>query len=263
MIVRLFRLALILPILAIAPSVAAEPSTRHRTEYRISLLGFPVADAVFNTIFDGERYRIEGRLQSFGLADVLERTRGTAIISGSMGEDFIRTRNYRISYSSGSKIKSTAIDFRDGNVVDTRNQPPVNRREPWVPLQEEHLKGVIDPISALIVPGNGQPPEAICNRTLSVYDGGMRADLALHFKGVHRFQAKGFNGDAVVCDVRFVPVAGYQKGKRSIEFLEDSRDMEIWLAPAGGSQIYAPVFARIPTRIGRLTVEARRYESLR
>ena len=45
---------------------------------------------------------------------------------------------------------------------------------------------------------------------MKVYDGELRADLGLKLSE-NAPADRGYEGEAVVCDVRFVPVAGYRR----------------------------------------------------
>ena len=63
--------------------------------------------------------------------------------------------------------------------------------------------------SLLRVPGNGSllAPEA-CQRTLPVFDGRLRYDLALAYKRMDKVKAeKGYAGPVLVCSVDFSPIA--------------------------------------------------------
>lgn len=79
-------------------------------------------------------------------------------------------------------------------------------------------------------------------------------------KGRWPFLTKGFKGaDTLVCGVRYVPKSGYKKGRKDIDYLRNSKAMEIWFAKAEAVDVYAPVYVKILTEYGMLTISAVRF----
>ena len=66
-------------------------------------------------------------------------------------------------------------------------------------------------------------------------------------------------GPAMTCSIRFVPVSGYRQGKKQIEYLKKSRNMQATFAPLGETGYYAPVIAKVGTQIGTVTIRAARF----
>jgi urease beta subunit len=232
------------------------PSTLHaesyRSSYSVTFLGIPIASSSFVSSFEEDRFDIEGTLQSTGIASIFDDVKGKVTVSGRFAKDRTEALSFRLDYTADGKAKSTAIRFEDGNVVSTENVPPLKKRSKrWVPLSEDDLRTVLDPISATLVRASG--PDDVCNRTVKVYDGEMRVDIRL----VPDETASGSSMEgAVTCAVRFEPVAGYRKGKKAIEFLRKEARIVVSLAPVGDHGVYAPVYASVGTRYGPVTVEA-------
>lgn len=238
----------------LAGSVAASADAGSgATTYSIRYLGLSIARAEFTTTMDGRDYTISGKLRSAGLAEVFDSTRGTATVRGTVESDRLQAKSYVISYKSGKKASRTEIDFRGGDVIATRNRPkPKPHGKGWIDLAQGDLQAVLDPVSSLIVPA-GTP---VCPRTVPIYDGETRADLELTPAGRQPFSTHGFRGEAIACSVRFVPKAGYRKGNDAIAYLKDAKGIEVWYARPAGAKVFAPVYARVPTRIGSVTVWA-------
>jgi hypothetical protein len=55
-----------------------------------------------------------------------------------------------------------------------------------------------------------------------------------------------------------VPKSGYREGRADIEYLK-SISMEVWFAKAENMDLYAPVYARIPTKVGPVYITATKY----
>ena len=243
-------------IAAVTAGVAGAAEVEHVTDYSIRLAGFPVATASFRSEFDGRRYTISGRMDSAGLADILSSTHGTTTVSGTLSDGKLRASRYSMSYRSGKRARAIDVTFRNGNVASASIRPE-RRRSPenWVPVRAGDMRSVIDPISGLIIPAT----KNVCSKTLPIFDGESRMDIRLVDKGTRPFSTKGFDGEVKVCGVRFVPKAGYRKGRRDVEYLRKLTTMEIWFAKADPVDVYAPVFVRIPTSLGPVTVSATRF----
>lgn len=232
-----------------------------RSEYAVSLYGLVLARSSFTSTITRDAYDISGSLSSAGIAAIFDDTTGTTVTKGRFGRGGVLPQSYSVNYTSGAKKKATQISF-DGGMANASNTPPVNtRRAGWVPVSAEQLRAVADPISATLVPAAS--PGEVCSRTIRVYDGAMRADLRLSPAGAGRLSIPGYEGDTVRCSARFVPIAGYRKGHRSIEYLRNSSGISIAFAPVGATGIYAPVEASVGTKIGTIMVRARRFETVK
>ena len=235
------------------PSLSAE--IEHRTDYSIRLSGLPVATASFRSAFRGNRYVISGNLHSAGLADIFASTKGTTSVSGIVSRDRLRATSYSVTYQSGKRGRAIDVTFRNGNVVNASMVPARRKPANWVPVSNADMRSVLDPISGLIIPAGSR----VCPKTLPIFDGESRLDLKLTSKGTRPYSTKGFEGEAIVCGIRFIPKSGYRKGRDDVEYLRRLKTMEIWFAKAEGANVYAPVYVQIPTKLGPVTVSATRF----
>ena len=129
-----------------------------------------------------------------------------------------------------------------------------------MPVTEAHRKGVIDPMSAALMPvaGKGEvlAPEA-CKRKLAIFDGRQRVDIDLVYKRMDQVKAdKGYQGPVVVCTVLYNPVAGHRPERDAIKYLIAQRDMEMWLAPIDGTRVLVPFRFSVPTPFGLGVLQA-------
>ncbi|PWL19607.1 DUF3108 domain-containing protein [Falsochrobactrum shanghaiense] len=232
----------------------------YRTEYEISIFGLSIARSAMETRVKGAAYAVNGRFMTSGLARIFDDTDGTVHVDGRSVAGKVKPSNFDLAYKHGRKNKSTKIRFANGNVMTAENVPPVKKRDPWVEVAADDLLDVGDPISALIIPAEDRA--SVCNRTLRVFDGQTRADIKLSFNGTESFTTRGFTGETVICSARFVPVAGYQQGKKAIDYLSKRSKITILFATLGDSGIYAPVEARIGTQLGTLKIVATRFEKM-
>ncbi len=238
--------------LAVETGTAFAASKTQQTEYNIAIAGIPVARAVFNTKLEKTRYAITGSVNTAGLADLIADIRAKTSVHGAFQHDSLRARKYELIYTSGKRTRTYTVNFSGSRVSSTSISPEPKRPEGWVPVTSRQLSQVLDPISGLIFPEGRK----VCPRSLPIFDGETRMDLVLSPKGTRSFKAKGYEGDVLVCSVRFVPKAGYRKGRKDIEYLRNSSKMEIWFGNAGELGLVAPVYVSIPTQIGMLTISA-------
>lgn len=234
-----------------APAATTESFSAH---YSVTLYGMQIARMSFESEFNTDTFNIDGSVSSSGIARVFDRTRGTTSVSGAIGPNGLSPQRYEVSYTSGRKQQRTTIQFGRGGVESTVNEPAPRRRgNDWVAIADGHLRAVMDPITSTLV--RASDPQSVCNRSINVFDGEMVATLALSHASTG--PAMGF-ADAVTCNARFVPVAGYRKGRADIEFMKNESRISITFARLGAMDIYTPVDATIGTRIGTVRVRAER-----
>lgn len=242
-----------LSLASLSPAVAAE--ARHDSEYSINLGLLPIARANFSTRMEGSTYSISGSFSSAGIASVLKDISGKTAVSGAKRGNRMQANEYSLVYKDGKRTRTYDVQYRNGNVTSTTVKPePKARPDNWVDVKDRDLRSVLDPISGLLFPIGGR----ICPSRLPIYDGESRLDLVLSSGGTKPFATNGFTGDAIVCNARYVPKSGFRKGRKDIEYLK-SISMEIWFAKASNMDVYAPVYARIPTKVGQVYITATKY----
>ncbi len=230
----------------------------HHTEYRVSLGILTIARAAFLTqIEDDKSYKVSGDISSAGLADLVTNISAKTSVDGVVRGDRLQASRYFLYYKSGKRARTYEVRYNNGNIVSTTVKPPRRLPDKWVGVPAGDLHAVLDPVSGLIFPADTD----VCAQKLPIYDGEMRMDLVLSPKGSEDFSTDGFSGKATVCSVRFVPRSGYKKGRSDIDYLSKSNRMEIWFAKADAANVYAPVYVRIPTQYGPVTITAVKYSA--
>jgi hypothetical protein len=253
------KLLTVLPVVVLPAMPARAAETQEFTGvYHISIYGLPIAESRFSSRLSEDEFRIEGTLRSAGLARIFDRTDGKTSVAGNFGSTSVSPARFALNYQSGDKAGSTEIGFENGRVVTVSVKPEHEHKGPnWVPLDPVQLAGVTDPLTATMV--KAESLSSVCNRTLRVFDGEMRADIELSYLRVRPFSTEGFRGDVVDCNARFVPVAGYRKTNSSMRYLQTESRIVISFAPLGDHDVYAPVKAEVSTKIGTVRVYASRF----
>lgn len=241
---------------------ALEGPRQFRVDYSISILGLNIGKSSFRSTISGDTFSVDGTIQSSGIARLFDSTKGTTSVTGRFEGEEPRPESFLLSYTSGKKKQRTAIAFAEGSVTSTRNEPPNKPpRGKWVALAQGDLRSTTDPISGTMV--RAASLDDVCNRTLKIYDGEMRADLKLAFAGKTKAEAQGYKGAAVTCSAKFIPVSGYRADRDAIQFLKNKSRIRITFAPLGDTSVYAPIHASASTEIGTVTIAARRFEEVR
>ena len=262
---RLLTMAL-LSAASLMSGTAFAADSGYRTEYGIYIFGMTIARSEMTTRITDTSYALDGKFHSSGIAKIFDSTKGSININGTMLKQgsaaTVQPVSYLTTYRSGKKHKRTSINFKNGSVSGYDNQPPINKVAPWAELGANDLKAVFDPISSMMI--TSPSAAAVCNRTLQIFDGQTRAQIRLSPAGTERFSIKGFDGTAITCNARFVPVSGYEKDKKSVRYLADKSKITISFASLNtdnqGAGIYAPVAASVGTQIGTVKVRATRFE---
>lgn len=235
--------------LMITASTQAARTETFQAEYLVSIFGITIARSSFTSTLTNTAYEVTGRISSSGLAAIFDDTNGTVEASGRLGETKVSPRFYELDYTSGKKKQRTTVRLENGDVVATENAPPPKpRRHGWVPVEAAHLLDVVDPLTATLV--QAETLDDVCNRSARIYDGEMRADLALTFLRKAPAAVGDFKGESVTCAIRFTPVSGYRKGSKTIEYLAAGNEMEVTFARMGDTSFFVPLRGHVETRIG-------------
>lgn len=230
-------------------------------DYDISLIGFPIGQATLAGNADPGTYRLELNAKLTGLASIIRGGQGTAIATGGGLPGRVVPSSYQLNVTGGGQVLTMRMGLAGGNVGAITIDPPFEPRPDRVPVLDAHKRGVLDPVSAFLMPVPGRAPvldAASCNRTLPVFDGGGRFDVSLRFKETTTLKIKGYDGPALLCDVRYTPISGHRAERKSVQFMAENRDIQVLLIPVGGSRIVIPARIMLRTMIGMLAIDARR-----
>jgi hypothetical protein len=237
------------------------PGRPFDVDYRLRLAGFPIGNAALKGGVGGGQYRVDLDARLTGLAGWVTGISGSGQSQGAAAGRRVVPSVYSVDIPASDHPVAVRVGLIGGNVVNASLTPPLQERPDRVPVQEAHKKGVVDPIGALLMlhpgPGPVLDPGA-CNRTLPVFDGSGRFDVKLSYSATKPIKLPGYDGPAIVCAARYVPIAGHRE-RPSVVFMRENRDMEAWLVPVAGTRALVPVRIAVATKIGRLVIEARRF----
>jgi hypothetical protein len=247
------------------PCGSARAQSTLTARYRLSLAGVEIGGGDWIVDIDKDRYTARSIGQLSGMWRVLLGPDISATTRGTASQGRLAPTSYVANFSSDDTVDDVRMMLRDGVVSEVEAKPPIPASPDRVPVTAADLRGAIDPLTAglMPVPGTGDVlAPAACQRTLPIFDGTHRFDMALSFKRMDMITAEsGYQGPGVVCGMTYRPVAGYNSGAFRVSYLEKARDMEIWLAPIAGTRLLAMFRISIPTMLGIAVLGATRFES--
>lgn len=246
--------------LALAAAVVPAHAASLRAEYGITLEGLSIGQAVIEGSFQDARYDLKVTGQLTGLIGALSGgVQGGAVARGAIAGNRLVSSGFSASAHSSSSARTVQVALAGGNVTKVEIEPPFELRPDRIPLTETHHHGVIDPLSGLLaVVGSQAKPldPAACNRTVPVFDGSQRFNVVGTFADTRLVSRPGFTGNVLVCQLRYVPIAGHRPEREAVKFMSQNRDIQVWLAAVEGTRVLVPYRVSIRTLIGTSVVEA-------
>jgi hypothetical protein len=234
--------------------------------YTISFARIPVGEITATAVFGQHEYAISARARAGGvLKALLVDGEASFTTQGTIKDDHPVPTTFTSKIVSSAESSDMTMTLDEGGNVNelTATPPPSPDR---VPVTISNRQAVIDPLSALLFPATvaGEVlSEQACRRTLPIFDGHHRYDLKLGFKRMDKMTAeKGYSGPVVVCSVSYEPIAGHRANIPLVKYLSECREMEIALAPIGGTRLLAPFRLSIVSTLANLMIEANRFETI-
>ncbi|MHB2168509.1 DUF3108 domain-containing protein [Alsobacter sp. R-9] len=234
--------------------------------YDLSLAGLPIGTATLGGTVNRDNYKIDVRAKMTGLAGMITGGRGAGSSSGGTAGGRPVPSSYALVSTGSNGTYSVRMALASGTVAALEIKPPLDEKIDRVPLQDQHKRNVVDPVSALLMPVARSGPlldPASCNRTIPVFDGAGRFDVELTYASRETIDIPGYKGPVIVCAARYTPIAGHRTNRKSTQFMADNRDMETWLAPVDNARMLVPVKISVKTMVGTTVIEANKFSTTR
>ena len=238
---------------------AAQDVRSVKAHYDVSFAGVSIGDFKFNSEIDGRRYTIDSATNVKLLLGAFNWT-SQSVTRGVVGEAVV-PEAFDFKYRSSRKNARTAVRFVRGDVASIDSHPPVKPSRKRVPLRPEHLKNVMDPMSAIMAMTRGAKRNP-CQGSFDVFEGRVRFKLSLEPKGKRAIAERGNSGQPRVgylCRIRFTPIAGHKRDK-TIEQMARNNDIEVVLRPVPKADLFVPYLITVPTGYGTVAITSRQVE---
>lgn len=242
-----------------ASTARAEPwPSRVEATYRIAFGGFDIGKFAFQADISGSSYTAQGDARISALLGAF-KWQGATRSSGQMQGLAVRPGGYNFDFHGTGKDGSIKLGFQDGKVTSISALPVKPPSPGSIPVHEQHLAGVLDPLSAVLAvsrTSNSNP----CGRKVAIFDGKQRFDLTLTFlrqQAVAEARPSGQPGVAFVCRVRYQPIAGHRMSEET-RHMAQNEGIEVALRPVPSAGIFVPHTITIPTAAGTATLISER-----
>ncbi len=255
----------LLPCIALLASLmaGARADTRLDAHYAIKVARITVGKSEMLVTIGDAAFTSAASGQASGMLRILASGEGALRTTGAVVDGALVPASFILTTTSDKERDAVKMTIDGGNVKDLTAQTSAPAEE-RVPVTEADRKGIVDPLTALLIraeaTGDVVAADA-CKRTLPIFDGRRRFDLALSFKRIEAVKATGYAGPAVVCAVALRPIAGHRRDSKLLKYLTDGRDIELVFAPIAGTRLLAPFRLSIISMLGNIVVEATAFET--
>lgn len=249
-------------LLCLPPGASADNEwpSKVTASYKISFNGFDIGNFQFESHVNSRSYDLSSQAELSVLFGAYT-WKGAIKSSGTIVGEGPKPGAYSYQYKANSKTGSVDMTFSDGRVANTTLVPPSHPSKNSVPLQEQHLRNVFDPMSAVMALTRGRTTDP-CGQKIAIFDGKQRFDLALSFRRQVRVSESVPSGQpdiGYVCRVQYIPIAGHKKEEKSQLVAGDS-GIEVTFRPIPSANVLIPYQITIPTILGSAVITAQRTE---
>lgn len=244
-------------LLTFGAAAASEPWPHEvHALYKVRFNGFEIGSFEFSSTVQAQTYTLSGNAQLSALLGALS-WKGETRTAGTLASNAPRPAGYTFDFNGLGKNGSIRMNFAGDNVANVSHAPPLPPQTDTVPVRDVHLKGVLDPLSAVMAlartPNIGADP---CKRKLSIFDGKQRFDLVLSFVREERIVEAKPSGQpdmALVCRVQYFPVAGHKLNDET-QHMATTSGIEVALRPVPSANLFVPHQITVPTMAGSATL---------
>ena len=248
--------------IAACAAAPAHAQAQFDARYTLTMSGMTLGKLSWRAELGTTDYTLSASGAVSGFLSLLIRGEGNVTVKGQMKDGQPRPLSFVSAVVREDEKVNVQIAFDGSRVRDLKvEEPPLESDR--VPIEPAHKIGVIDPLSALLIPGGADPmAREGCERTLPMFDGRRRYDIALSYKRTDIIKSEGGKQSMVlVCAIRFTPFSGHRSSSPLIKFLSEGRDIEVWLAPVTGTHILAPVRLAVSSLIGNMVLQANEFQT--
>ncbi len=250
--------------LLLSPTVASAGGERVNAVYRISFNGLDLGQFVFQSSSHKKKYVLSGNARISALLGAFS-WRSTTRSTGQITRVGFKPDHYAFNFKSNKKRGGVNMRFNGNSVSQVLSRPPIKKSRRRVPLKQRHLKGVLDPMSAILALTNSKNGtisgvNPCANKPLRVFDGKQRFNLKLSFKRIEPLSNRSNNNQpniAYVCRIKYVPISGHKMNDET-KFMSGTNDIEVWLRPVPRAKMFIPYYVAIPTMFGTASLTSNR-----
>ncbi|MEM8743269.1 MAG: DUF3108 domain-containing protein [Pseudomonadota bacterium] len=242
------------------PAAAALKHSRLAAVYDIRFSGVKLGEFEVWSNVNDESYSLRGKGELKFLSRWVFEIKGGTTTAGAVTKNGPKPSSFAFDFKTKKRRGSLAMMFENDSVSYVKAKPPFSKSKKTIPVTDAHVKGVLDPLSAIFFTAKSTvrgEDGSVCPGRIPVFDGKQRFDLVLtHKKTIHvkkKRRKKGYKGTAVVCRIKYEPIAGYKPDNSGVKFMSATDDIEVWLIEVPKNGMYVPYHVTIPTPYGTAT----------
>jgi hypothetical protein len=232
------------------PAATGVSPAKVEAQYAVTLNGFELGTFRFKSDVTRTRYTLDTDVELSAMLGLFH-WKGVTHSTGTLAANSPKPGDFRFDYESSAKSGSIAMGF-DANGLSRLSVLPVAMEEPdEIPVTRAQLKGVLDPLSAILTLTHSDTP-APCARKVAIFDGKQRFDLELRF--AREAPIEDAAGEkATVCRVRYTPISGYRPTEETRQ-LAASNAIEIAFRRVNAAKLMLPQYISVPTPAGEARI---------
>ncbi|WP_158541623.1 DUF3108 domain-containing protein [Pelagibacterium lacus] len=250
-----FRLALSLSlVLGLAGPATAQQDGSIAT-YVVSVGGINVANVSIRLATEGASYQLDLAADVAGLAQVLAQGSGAVNSGGAITNSGLRSNRFYLETRAQAERFALSTAYAGGNATGWDVTPPLEDNPDRVPVTAGHRSGVNDPLAAFIFRGSSLDG-SLCNRTLNIFTGIERFDMALSYVEMQEATSSrtAYQGPVVLCAMRYRPISGHFTSSDITNYLANSNRMLAWYMPLGQSGFFIPYRVLMGSSFGDISM---------
>lgn len=251
---------------ATLPVSAAPEHSRLAASYEIRFAGIKLGKFDIWSNVNETSYSLRGKGQLKFLTGLIFEITGGTTSQGAVTANGPKPISFAFDFDTGKHKGELAMLFEGNAVSHVVAKPPFVESAKEIPVMPEHVKDVLDPLSAMFFTARTSSLNSdgsVCPKKIPVFDGKQRFDLVLSHKKtvqVKKRRKSGYGGTAVVCRIKYVPIAGYKADNSGVQFMAESEDIEVWLIKVPRKGMYVPYHVSMPTPFGKASATSTAFQ---
>lgn len=231
-------------------------------KYDVSLTALKIGEGSFSIDLDDQNYSISGQGEMAAFGSFVSDGSGSVHAAGKISSGALKPSVFNMNAQEDGKPNKVSLKLDNGSVTERKIHPEQDRMNERIKVTEDHKRGVIDPLSAILFAAPRGLHRDSCNRTIEIYDGRDRYDIVLRYKAKYRKKGGGkrYSGDVLVCSARYKPISGHRPNRKTIQQLAANKSMEIHLAGIPGVPYLLLYRASLMTPAGKAVAQNVKYK---
>ena len=224
-------------------------------EYRVSWSNADIASATANWSFGDTRFELVATSRTLGMIETFRKYRGKVEISGRIENGWHAPKKLYLSGISKRRTREATTNWDGATGAISTTRTPELDLEKVFPLEDRHIEGAIDPLSAMLNALANLSRVGTCSGTERVYDGLRTSEITLHDLGtamVKKDRPFSFEGEARVCGFTGTPTGGHQRKSQWRDKERKPEDLRVFVAEVQ-PDLFVPVRMEAKSFLGTVT----------